>query len=375
LIELTEDRTSGDNTELALESIDEIRELLTQGAEQGYLLSDHVHDVLKELDLSVEQIDGVFIALHDEGVDLLEERDADSTASQTERPQAEAAAELDLSVKSPTMDPVRTYLREIGTVRLLTADEEVALAKRIEAHDMEAKRRLIEANLRLVVSIAKRYANRGLPLLDLMQEGNLGLIRAVEKFDYRKGFKFSTYATWWIRQAITRGLADQARTIRVPVHMVETMNKLARVQRQLVQETNGEPAPEQIATEMGITPERVREIMKIGQEPVSLEAPVGDEGDSRLGEFIEDEQSTEPMEAVSEGMLNEQLRGVLCQLTGRERRILELRFGLGGKAPLTLDEVGQEFGLTRERIRQIEAKTMAKLKSFRETQHLKGFLS
>jgi RNA polymerase primary sigma factor len=373
LIDLTEDRATGDNADLALEGIDEIRELLTQGAEQGYLLSDHVHDVLKDLDLSAEQIDGVFIALHDEGVDLLEERD-EATTTAAERSQPEAAAELDLSVKTPTMDPVRTYLREIGTVRLLTADEEVALAKRIERKDMEAKRRLIEANLRLVVSIAKRYANRGLPLLDLMQEGNLGLIRAVEKFDYRRGFKFSTYATWWIRQAITRGLADQARTIRVPVHMVETMNKLARVQRQLVQETSGEPAPEQIAAEMGITAERVREIQKIGQEPVSLEAPVGDEGDSRLGEFIEDEQSTEPVEAVSEGMLTDQLRSVLSQLTGRERRILELRFGLGGRPPLTLDEVGQEFGLTRERIRQIEAKTMAKLKSFRETQHLKGFL-
>jgi RNA polymerase primary sigma factor len=372
LIDLTEDRTAGDNADLAVENIDEVRELLTQGAEQGYLVSDHVHDVLKELDLTAEQLDSVFIALHDEGVELLEDEAAATTA---ERAQPEAASELDLSVKTPTMDPVRTYLRDIGTVRLLTADEEVALAKRIERKDMEAKRRLIEANLRLVVSIAKRYANRGLPLLDLMQEGNLGLIRAVEKFDYRKGFKFSTYATWWIRQAITRGLADQARTIRVPVHMVETMNKLARVQRQLVQETSGEPAPEQIAQEMGITPERVREIMKIGQEPVSLEAPVGDEGDSRLGEFIEDEQSTEPVEAVSEAMLSEQLQTVLSQLTGRERRILELRFGLGGRPPLTLDEVGQEFGLTRERIRQIEAKTMAKLKSFRETEHLKGFLS
>jgi RNA polymerase primary sigma factor len=375
VIDLTEDRTAGENADLALDSIDEVRELLTQGAEQGYLLSDHVHDVLKELDLTAEQIDGIFIALHDEGVDLLEGNEEGTAAVPAERPQSEATGELDLSVKSPTMDPVRTYLREIGTVRLLTADEEVALAKRIERKDMEAKRRLIEANLRLVVSIAKRYANRGLPLLDLMQEGNLGLIRAVEKFDYRRGFKFSTYATWWIRQAITRGLADQARTIRVPVHMVETMNKLARVQRQLVQETNAEPAPEQIATEMGITPDRVREIMKIGQEPVSLEAPVGDEGDSRLGEFIEDEQSVEPVEAVSEGMLTDQLQGVLSQLTGRERRILELRFGLGGRAPLTLDEVGQEFGLTRERIRQIEAKTMSKLKSFRETQHLKGFLS
>jgi RNA polymerase primary sigma factor len=277
-------------------------------------------------------------------------------------------------VKTPTNDPVRMYLKEIGKVPLLTAEEEVALAKRIERHDMDAKCRLIEANLRLVVSIAKRYVGRGMLFLDLIQEGNLGLIRAVEKFDYRKGYKFSTYATWWIRQAITRAIADQARTIRIPVHMVETINKLIRVQRQLLQEMNCEPTPEQIAQEMGTTPQKVREILKISQEPVSLETPIGEEEDSQLGDFIEDEDATMPVEAVSEIMQKEELNAVLNQLTHRERKVVELRFGLKGEHPRTLEEVGQKFGVTRERIRQIEAKTLAKLKSYREAQRLRDFL-
>jgi RNA polymerase primary sigma factor len=266
------------------------------------------------------------------------------------------------------------YLKEIGKVPLLTAEEEVSLAKRIERHEMEAKRKLIEANLRLVVSIAKRYVGRGMLFLDLIQEGNLGLIRAVEKFDYRKGYKFSTYATWWIRQAITRAIADQARTIRIPVHMVETINKLIRVQRQLLQDIGREPTPEEIAHEMGTTAQKVREILKISQEPVSLETPIGEEEDSQLGDFIEDEDATMPVEAVSEIMQKEELNMVLGTLTHRERKVIELRFGLKGEHPRTLEEVGQKFGVTRERIRQIEAKTLAKLKAYRDSQRLRDFL-
>jgi RNA polymerase primary sigma factor len=266
------------------------------------------------------------------------------------------------------------YFREMGRVPLLTAEEEVSLAKRIERRDMDAKRKLTEANLRLVVSIARRHMGRGMPLLDLIQEGNLGLMRAVEKFDYRRGFKFSTYATWWIRQAVTRALADQARTIRIPVHMVENINKLVRVQRQLLQDSGREPTPEEIATEMGTTPERVREILKISQEPVSLETPIGEEDDSQLGDFIEDEDAIMPVEAVSEIMQKEELGRVLGTLTHRERKVIELRFGLRGEHPRTLEEVGQKFGVTRERIRQIEAKTLAKLKSYRESQRLRNYL-
>jgi RNA polymerase primary sigma factor len=370
LIEATDSRLK-DQTEPGVENIDEVRELLTEGREQGHLASEHVHDVLQELDLTTEQIDAIFIMLDEESIELLE---GDEPVIPDAEPTEDEIRPLDLSIKTPTTDPVRIYLKEIGKVRLLTADEEVALAKRIEQKDMEAKSRLIEANLRLVVSIAKRYVGRGLPLLDLLQEGNLGLIRAAEKFDYRRGFKFSTYATWWIRQAITRGLADQARTIRIPVHMVETMNKLVRVQRRLLQEMNTEPSAEQIAVEMGISAEKVREILKISQEPVSLESPVGDEGDSRLGDFIEDEEAIRPIEAVSDTLQSEELAALLRQLTFRERTVLELRFGLSGEQPLTLDEVGRRLGVTRERIRQIEAKTLAKLKCFREAQGLREFL-
>jgi RNA polymerase primary sigma factor len=369
--DLTDDRKTSEHIELAVDSIDEVRELVNEGKEQGYLLSEHVHDVLQELDLTADQIDAIFLLINDEGIELLESEESAPAEGVESKAEQEIISKLDLTVKTPTNDPVRMYLKEIGKVPLLTAEEEVALAKRIERRDMEAKCRLIEANLRLVVSIAKRYVGRGMLFLDLIQEGNLGLIRAVEKFDYRKGYKFSTYATWWIRQAITRAIADQARTIRIPVHMVETINKLIRVQRQLLQEMNCEPTPEQIAAEMGTTPQKVREILKISQEPVSLETPIGEEEDSQLGDFIEDEDATMPVEAVSEIMQKEELNAVLNQLTHRERKVIELRFGLKGEHPRTLEEVGQKFGVTRERIRQIEAKTLAKLKAYRGTQDLR----
>ena len=275
---------------------------------------------------------------------------------------------------APSVDAVREYLREIGKVPLLTADEEVCLAKRIERRDPEARRKLTEANLRLVVSIAKRYVGRGIPLLDLIQEGNLGLVRAVEKFDYRRGNKFSTYATWWIRQAITRGIADQSRTIRIPVHMTEKMSGLLRVQRQLTLELGREPTPDEMAAEMGVESDRVYEILKIGQQPVSLETPAGEQGDAEIGELIEDATAVAPPEAVGEVMRKEQLKEILAGLTTRERSVIELRYGLRDDRPRTLDEVGQRFGLTRERIRQIEAKTLAKLRSRGESQRLRECL-
>ncbi|MEK3734739.1 MULTISPECIES: RNA polymerase sigma factor RpoD [Paenibacillus] len=271
-------------------------------------------------------------------------------------------------------DPVRMYLKEIGRVPLLSADEEVELSKRIEQGDEDAKRRLAEANLRLVVSIARRYAGRGMQFLDLIQEGNMGLIKAVEKFDYSKGFKFSTYATWWIRQAITRSIADQARTIRIPVHMVETINKLVRVSRQLLQELGREPTPEEIAKEMDISPEKVREIQKVSQEPVSLETPVGEESDSNLGDFIEDQDALAPADAAAFELLREQLEEVLDTLTEREENVLRLRFGLEDGRTRTLEEVGQVFGVTRERIRQIEAKALRKLRHPSRSKRLKDFL-
>jgi RNA polymerase primary sigma factor len=355
--------------------IEEVRLLVDEGREQGYLASDHIADALQDVELTPDQIDGIYNLFADLGIDILEGEGAGGDVARDAKPEEEEVIpKLDLSVKTPTNDPVRMYLKEIGKVRLLTAEEEVSLARRIERRDMDAKRKLIEANLRLVVSIAKRYVGRGMLFLDLIQEGNLGLIRAVEKFDYRKGYKFSTYATWWIRQAITRAIADQARTIRIPVHMVETINKLIRVQRQLLQDIGREPTPEEIAAEMGTTPQKVREIQKISQEPVSLETPIGEEEDSQLGDFIEDEDATMPVEAVSEIMQKEELSAVLGTLTHRERKVIELRFGLKGEHPRTLEEVGQKFGVTRERIRQIEAKTLAKLKAYRDSQRLRDFL-
>ena len=355
-------------------SIDEVRLLVDEGLQQGYLASEHIADALQDVELTLDQIDSIYNIFADNGIDILEGEGVASGVGADAKPDEEIIPKLDLSVKTPTNDPVRMYLKEIGKVPLLTAEEEVSLAKRIERRDMDAKRKLIEANLRLVVSIAKRYVGRGMLFLDLIQEGNLGLIRAVEKFDYRKGYKFSTYATWWIRQAITRAIADQARTIRIPVHMVETINKLIRVQRQLLQDIGREPTPEEIATEMGTTPQKVREILKISQEPVSLETPIGEEEDSQLGDFIEDQEATIPVDAVSEIMQKEELNHVLDSLTHRERKVIELRFGLKGEHPRTLEEVGQKFGVTRERIRQIEAKTLAKLRAYRDSQRLRDFL-
>jgi RNA polymerase primary sigma factor len=353
--------------------IEEVRALADEGQQQGYLIGDQIAEALKDVELTPDQIDGIYNLFADLGIDILEGESGAAEGADA-KPEEEVIPKLDLSVKTPTNDPVRMYLKEIGKVPLLTAEEEVSLAKRIERRDMDAKRKLIEANLRLVVSIAKRYVGRGMLFLDLIQEGNLGLIRAVEKFDYRKGYKFSTYATWWIRQAITRAIADQARTIRVPVHMVETINKLIRVQRQLLQDMGREPTPDEIAAEMGTTPQKVREIVKISQEPVSLETPIGEEEDSQLGDFIEDEDAAIPVEAVSEIMQKEDLGVVLGALTHRERKVIELRFGLKGDHPRTLEEVGQKFGVTRERIRQIEAKTLAKLKAYRDSQRLRDFL-
>ena len=372
MTDFAEDRTpQSDAAELA---IDEVRLLVDEGREQGYLTSDHVAEALQDVELTPDQIDSIYNLFADLGIDILEGEGPPGAETGETKPDEELPPKLDLSVKTLTNDPVRMYLKEIGRVRLLTAEEEVSLARRIERGDRDAKRKLIEANLRLVVSIAKRYVGRGMLFLDLIQEGNLGLIRAVEKFDYRKGYKFSTYATWWIRQAITRAIADQARTIRIPVHMVETINKLIRVQRQLLQDVGRDPSPEEVAAEMGITPQKVREILKISQEPVSLETPIGEEEDSQLGDFIEDVDAPVPVDAVSEIMQKEELNNVLNSLTHRERRVIELRFGLKGEHPRTLEEVGQKFGVTRERIRQIESKTLAKLKAYRESQRLRDFL-
>ena len=371
MTDISEERKTPEAAEYGIE---EVRVLVDEGREQGYLSSDHIADALQDVELTTDQIDGVYNLFADLGIDIIEGEGALPEGPPEAKPEEEVPVKLDLSVKTPTNDPVRMYLKEIGKVPLLTAEEEVSLAKRIERKDMEAKRKLIEANLRLVVSIAKRYVGRGMLFLDLIQEGNLGLIRAVEKFDYRKGYKFSTYATWWIRQAITRAIADQARTIRIPVHMVETINKLIRVQRQLLQDIGREPTPEEIAHEMGTTPQKVREILKISQEPVSLETPIGEEEDSQLGDFIEDEDATMPVEAVSEIMQKEELNQVLNTLTHRERKVIELRFGLTDGHPRTLEEVGREFGVTRERIRQIESKTLCKLRHPSRSSRLKDYL-
>ena len=364
---------------------EKMKELLALAKKKKNVLEyQEISDFFKDQSLEVEQMEKVLDFLEASGVDVLrisgndEELILDDDAD-IEKMDDEEEIELDkidLSVPEGVSieDPVRMYLKEIGKVSLLTADEEIELAKRMEQGDEEAKKRLAEANLRLVVSIAKRYVGRGMLFLDLIQEGNLGLIKAVEKFDYRKGYKFSTYATWWIRQAITRAIADQARTIRIPVHMVETINKLIRVSRQLLQELGREPTPEEIAEEMKMPVDRVREILKISQEPVSLETPIGEEEDSHLGDFIQDDNVPVPADAAAFTLLKEQLIEVLGTLTEREQKVLRLRFGLDDGRARTLEEVGKEFNVTRERIRQIEAKALRKLRHPSRSRKLKDYL-
>lgn len=346
-----------------------VKQLIDSGKKAGFLTYKEIMDTLETIDLSPEQIEKVYEMLETLGIEIIgdmEEFNPDQVVEE----------EIDLSIPEGISidDPVRMYLKEIGKVPLLSAEEEIKLAKRIEEDDPEAKKRLAEANLRLVVSIAKRYVGRGMQFLDLIQEGNLGLLKAVEKFDYRKGYKFSTYATWWIRQAITRAIADQARTIRIPVHMVETINKLIRVSRQLLQELGREPVAEEIAAEMKMDVDKVREIMKIAQEPVSLETPIGEEEDSHLGDFIPDDDAPAPAEAAAYTMLKEQLMDVLDTLTPREEKVLRLRFGLDDGRARTLEEVGKEFKVTRERIRQIEAKALRKLRHPSRSKKLKDYL-
>ena len=357
-------------------------ELIERGKNKKNVLEyQEITETFHELKLDEEQYDLIMQILEKSDIDIIRTHEEEVPDRELETIEDENSEEQDLENIDLTIpdsvnieDPVRMYLKEIGKVPLLTAEEEIALAKRMEAGDEDAKKRLAEANLRLVVSIAKRYVGRGMLFLDLIQEGNLGLIKAVEKFDYRKGFKFSTYATWWIRQAITRAIADQARTIRIPVHLVETINKLVRVSRQLLQELGREPTPEEIADKMDIPVERVREIIKISQEPVSLETPIGEEEDSHLGDFIQDDNVPVPADAAAFTLLKEQLHEVLGTLTEREQKVLRLRFGLDDGRARTLEEVGKEFNVTRERIRQIEAKALRKLRHPSRSRKLKDYL-
>ena len=353
----------------------DIEALIARGREQGFITQAEILIAVGDPEENVEELDEVYAALLESNIEIADQKELAEDWDEAAEAEPEAAViESDDYVKDIADDSVRLYLREIGRVPLLTGAEEVELAKRIEMGDKEAKDKMVEANLRLVVSIAKKYIGRGLDLLDLIQEGSSGLLRAVEKFDYTKGYKFSTYATWWIRQAITRAIADQARTIRIPVHMVETINKLIRTQRRLVQELGREPLPEEIAAEMEMDVDKVNHIIKIKQDIVSLEAPVGEEEDSKLGDFIEDEDNPRPEELATYQLLKEHVNNVLALLTPREQKILRMRFGLEDGRGHTLEEVGQEFGVTRERIRQIEAKALAKLRKHRESKKLKDYL-
>ena len=376
----------GTKTEALLEGepsiteIDELRPLIAEGQERGFLTFEQIASCLEEVEVTKEQIIELHAFLEGEGIDVV---GADGKPATTEgrrfepavrdadkEPDAPRKPEIDLTVE-PSLDSLRLYLRSIGKVELLTADREVALAKRIERGDLLAKQEMVEANLRLVVSIAKGYLGRGLSFLDLIQEGSLGLIRAVEKFDYRRGYKFSTYATWWIRQAVTRAIADKGRTIRIPVHMVEKLNKVVHVERQLVQQLGREPLPEEIARELECSPREVRDILRMAQQPVSLEKPIGDEEESELGDFVEDEAAISPFERASENLRKENVRRALDALPQREREVIEMRFGLTGARPFTLEEVGRAFNVTRERIRQIENHTLKKLESLPEAQRLR----
>jgi RNA polymerase primary sigma factor len=359
--------------DISLPEVEELQKLVQDGIEKGFLTYDEIVSGLEEVELTKDQIEDFYTYLIDHGVELLEgeQHKTPPHEQQQETPEDEKnAPKLDLTVE-PSLDSLRLYLREIGKVPLLTADQEVYLAKRIERGEMSAKTQMIEANLRLVVSIAKSYLGRGLSFLDLIQEGSLGLIRAVEKFDYRKGYKFSTYATWWIRQAVTRAIADKARTIRIPVHMVEKLNKVVHIERQLVQRLGREPRPDEIAAELEMTPEEVREILRMSQLPVSLEKPIGEEEESELGDFVQDEQAESPFDTASLSLRRGDIERALDSLPERERRVIELRFGLDGRQPCTLEEVGRAFGVTRERIRQIENNTLKKLESLPEAQGLK----
>ncbi|MCJ7472264.1 MAG: RNA polymerase sigma factor RpoD [Actinobacteria bacterium] len=340
------------------------------------LTYEEIIDTLSDQELSKDQIENIFNTIDKLEIDIIDEKEdgIDKELQNKNKKKTLLNEKLDLNIRSPIIDPIRMYLKEIGKVNLLYASKEVQLAKRIEAGDADATKIMVESNLRLVVSIAKKYVGRGVLFLDLIQEGNLGLIKAVEKFDYRRGYKFSTYATWWIRQGITRAISDQGRTIRVPVHMVENINKLIRVQRKLVQELGRDPSAEEISEKMDFTPEKVREIIKISQHPVSLETPIGEEGDSHLGDFIEDSVIEKPADAASFAMLQDQLKEVLGTLTDRERRIIQLRFGLYDGHPRTLEEVGREFKVTRERIRQIEFKTINKLRNPNRSKALKDYI-
>ena len=359
--------------------IDELRALIVEGQDRGFLTFEQIALCLEEVDVTKEQIVELHVFLEGEGIDIVA-MDGRLATTEARRFEPEARGEkaldalpkpeIDLTVE-PSLDSLRLYLRSIGRVELLTAEREVTLAKRIERGDLHAKQEMVEANLRLVVSIAKGYLGRGLSFLDLIQEGSLGLIRAVEKFDYRRGFKFSTYATWWIRQAVTRAIADKGRTIRIPVHMVEKLNKVVHVERQLVQQLGREPLPEEIAVELECSTREVRDILRMAQQPVSLEKPVGDEDESELGDFVEDETAVSPFEVASENLRRENVRRALDALPQREREVIEMRFGLTGARPFTLEEVGRAFNVTRERIRQIENHTLKKLESLPEAQRLR----
>jgi RNA polymerase primary sigma factor len=365
----------------SITEIDELRPLIAEGQERGFLTFEQIATALEEVEVSKEQVTELHSYLEGEGIDVVGADGKLATSEggrfepaggrqETKTPDAPRKPEIDLTVE-PSLDSLRLYLRSIGRVQLLTAEREVALAQRIERGDLVAKQEMVEANLRLVVSIAKGYLGRGLSFLDLIQEGSLGLIRAVEKFDYRRGYKFSTYATWWIRQAVTRAIADKGRTIRIPVHMVEKLNKVVHVERQLVQELGREPSPEEIAKQLECTSREVREILRMAQQPVSLEKPIGEEEESELGDFVEDENAESPFETASTNLRKENVRRALDALPQREREVIEMRFGLTGARPYTLEEVGRAFNVTRERIRQIENHTLKKLESLPEAQRLR----
>jgi RNA polymerase primary sigma factor len=370
------------NDDAPIAEMDELRPLIAEAQERGYLTFGQIEACLEEVEVTKEQVQELHAYLVEHGIEVVESdgRLARSEAGSVEANAQRAAApdpeqpkkvEVDLTVE-PSLDSLRLYLRSIGRVNLLTAEQEVLLARRIERGDMQAKQQMIEANLRLVVSIAKGYLGRGLSFLDLIQEGSLGLIRAVEKFDYRKGYKFSTYATWWIRQAVTRAIADKARTIRIPVHMVEKLNRVVHIERQLVQRLGREPRPEEIAFELSMSADEVREILRMAQLPVSLEKPIGEEEESELGDFVQDEQAPSPFDSATVSLRREDIERALDSLPERERKVIELRFGLKGEQPYTLEEVGRAFGVTRERIRQIENNTLKKLEGLPEAQALRN---